>query len=97
MRFRPFGSQVPGIVRRQVGIGRSDLRRRRVVGIIGFDDCRSEHDWLAAEIDIIEILAELVGAAIVSLRRLQVLADANRIVEESRPSSIGWDRSNRIL
>ncbi len=52
-------------------------------GVIGFDNCRSAHDWLRAEIDTIKILAELVGAAIASLRRLQVLADANRIVESS--------------
>ena len=52
-------------------------------GIIGFDDCRSERDWLPAEIDIIKILAALVSAAIVSLRRLRVLADANRIIESS--------------
>lgn len=52
-------------------------------GIIGFDNCRSEHDWLPAEIDTIKILAELVSAALVSLRRVAVLADANRIVEAS--------------
>ena len=53
------------------------------LGIIGFDNCRSEHDWLPVEIDTIKILAELVSAAIVSLRRVEVLADANRIVEAS--------------
>jgi diguanylate cyclase (GGDEF)-like protein/PAS domain S-box-containing protein len=52
-------------------------------GIISFDNCRREHDWLPAEIHIIKILAELVSAAIISLRRLQVLTDANRIVEAS--------------
>jgi diguanylate cyclase (GGDEF)-like protein/PAS domain S-box-containing protein len=52
-------------------------------GVIGFDNCRSEHDWLPAEIDIVKILAELIGAAIVSMRRLRVLSDANRIVESS--------------
>jgi diguanylate cyclase (GGDEF)-like protein/PAS domain S-box-containing protein len=52
-------------------------------GIIGFDDCRSEHDWLPAEIDIVKILAELVGAAVASLRRLRGLTDANRIIENS--------------
>ncbi len=52
-------------------------------GVIGFDDCRCERDWSPADIDIIKILAELVGAAIASLRRLQILADANRIVENS--------------
>ena len=52
-------------------------------GIIGFDDCRCERDWLPAEIDIVKILAELVGAAIISLRRLRGLADADRIIEKS--------------
>ena len=52
-------------------------------GTIGFEDCRSERDWLPAEIDTVKILAELVSAAVVSLRRLAVLADANRIVENS--------------
>ena len=47
------------------------------------DDCRGEHDWPRSEIDIIKILAELVSAAIVFLRRVQILADANRIVEAS--------------
>ena len=56
---------------------------REWYGVIGFDNCRSEHDWLPTEIDTIKILAELVGAAIASLRRLQVLADANRIIENS--------------
>ena len=53
------------------------------LGIIGFDGCRSERHWWPAEIEIIKILAQLVGSAIVSLRRLKVLADANRIVETS--------------
>ena len=48
-----------------------------------FDDCRNEREWLPAEIDIIKILVELVSTAVVSLRRLRVLADANRIVENS--------------
>jgi diguanylate cyclase (GGDEF)-like protein len=52
-------------------------------GFIAFDYCRSERDWLSAEIEIVKILAELVGSAIVSMRRLQVLAIANRIVETS--------------
>ncbi len=52
-------------------------------GVIGFDNCRDAHDWPPVEIDTIKILAELVGAAIASLHRLQVLADANRIVASS--------------
>ncbi len=53
------------------------------LGIIGFDDCRSERDWSTAEIDAIETLAELVGATIDRTKRLQKLSDANRIVENS--------------
>jgi diguanylate cyclase (GGDEF)-like protein/PAS domain S-box-containing protein len=52
-------------------------------GIIGFDDCRSEREWHPSEIDIIKILAEMVSAAVVLLNRLRVLADANRIIENS--------------
>ncbi len=52
-------------------------------GMIGFDDCRSEREWSAAEIDTIKTLAELVGAAIARTRRQQNLADANRIIENS--------------
>ena len=52
-------------------------------GFIGFDFCRSERDWHPTEIEIVKILAELVGSAIVSFRRLQVLELANRVVETS--------------
>ena len=53
------------------------------LGVIGFDACRTERDWLAAEIDTIGVLAELVGAAVARTGRLKKLADANRIVENS--------------
>ena len=52
-------------------------------GLIGFDDCRSERDWSATEIDTIKTLAELVGAAMARTSRLQTLADTNRIIENS--------------
>jgi diguanylate cyclase (GGDEF)-like protein/PAS domain S-box-containing protein len=52
-------------------------------GLIGFDDCRGEHDWSAVEIDTIKILAELVGAAIERASHLKSLADASRIIESS--------------
>ena len=52
-------------------------------GLIGFDDCRSERDWSATEIDTIKTLAELLGAAVARTSRLQTLADANRIIENS--------------
>ena len=55
----------------------------RWLGMIGFDDCRSERDWRPAEIDTIKTVAELVGAAIARTRGLQNLNDANRIVESS--------------
>jgi GAF domain-containing protein len=52
-------------------------------GLIGFDDCRSERDWSAAEIDTIKTVAELVGAAVARGLHLKKLADANRIIESS--------------
>ena len=55
----------------------------RWLGLIGFDDCRSERDWSAAEIDTIKTAAEMVGAAIARASHLKTLADANRIVESS--------------
>jgi len=53
------------------------------LGMICFDDCHSERDWSAAEIDTIKTVAELVGASVARTARLQTLADANRIVENS--------------
>ena len=53
------------------------------LGVIGFDDCRSERDWSAAEIDTIKTVAELVGAAVARTAHLKTLADANRIIENS--------------
>ena len=55
----------------------------RWLGLIGFDDCQSERDWSAAEIDAINTVAELVGAGIARTVQLKTLADANRIVENS--------------
>jgi diguanylate cyclase (GGDEF)-like protein/PAS domain S-box-containing protein len=52
-------------------------------GLIGFDDCRSERNWSAAEIDVIGTLAELVGGAVARISHLKQLADANRIIESS--------------
>jgi PAS domain S-box-containing protein len=53
------------------------------LGMIGFDDCRNERDWSAAEIDTIKTVAELVGASMARTARLKTLADANRIIESS--------------
>jgi len=55
----------------------------RWLGTIAFDDCRSERDWSAAEIDTIKAVAELVGAAVARASHLKTLADANRIIESS--------------
>jgi diguanylate cyclase (GGDEF)-like protein/PAS domain S-box-containing protein len=55
----------------------------RWLGLIGFDECRNERDWSQAEIDTIEIAAELIGAAIARTSHLKSLADANRIIESS--------------
>jgi diguanylate cyclase (GGDEF)-like protein/PAS domain S-box-containing protein len=55
----------------------------RWVGLFGFDDCGSERDWSAADIDTIKTMAELVGAAAARAARVKKLADANRIIENS--------------
>ena len=52
-------------------------------GHLGFDDCRNEREWSPTEIDTLETLAELVGAAVARARSLQKLADANYIIEKS--------------
>ena len=38
-------------------------------GLIGFEDCRGERDWAAEEIDVVKILAELVGAGVSRVRQ----------------------------
>jgi diguanylate cyclase (GGDEF)-like protein/PAS domain S-box-containing protein len=53
------------------------------LGQIGFNDCHSERDWTAADIDTIKTVAELVGAAIARTTHLQKLDDANHIIENS--------------
>ena len=53
-------------------------------GLIAFDDCGIERHWEPAEIDAFKTLAELIGAAVARTRHLKTLADANRIVENSR-------------
>ena len=52
-------------------------------GMITFDACRSEREWLLTEIDTLKILAELVGAAVARSLRQKSLADANHIIENS--------------
>jgi diguanylate cyclase (GGDEF)-like protein/PAS domain S-box-containing protein len=52
-------------------------------GIIGFDDCQSEREWLPTEIATLKMLGELVGAAVARSRHLDKLADATRIIETS--------------
>ena len=59
----------------------------RWLGLIGFDDCRNERNWSAAEIDTLKIVAELVGGSIARASHLKSLSDATRIVENS-PSRI---------
>ena len=51
--------------------------------LLAFDVCKSEREWSPPETDTFKILAELVGAAVARSGRLQKLADANRIIENS--------------
>ena len=52
-------------------------------GHLGFDDCRTDREWSPTEVDTLETLAEMVGAAVARTSHLKTLADANRIVENS--------------
>lgn len=52
-------------------------------GMIGVDNCRSEHDWLPTELAALKTLAELIGAAVGRQRNLAKLADATHIIEAS--------------
>ena len=53
------------------------------LGLIGFEDCRSERDWSPAEIDTVKTVAELIGAAVARAAHLKTMADAKRIIETS--------------
>ena len=52
-------------------------------GQLGLDDCRTDREWSPTEVDTLETLAELVGAAVARTRHLKTLADANRIIENT--------------
>ena len=52
-------------------------------GHLSLHDCRTDREWSPTEVDTLETLAELVGAAVARTRHLKSLADANRIVENS--------------
>ena len=55
----------------------------KVWGRIGFDDCRTERAWSGAEIDILRIVADMIGGAIIRERYVEELKNANTIVESS--------------
>jgi diguanylate cyclase (GGDEF)-like protein/PAS domain S-box-containing protein len=52
-------------------------------GCIGFDSCRVMRDWLSGEVDVLRMLAEVIGTAIERQRTHAQLADAKRIIENS--------------
>ena len=53
----------------------------KVWGRIAFDDCTTERAWSAAEIDILRIVADMIGGAIIRERYVEELKNANTIVE----------------
>ena len=53
----------------------------KVWGRIGFDDCTTERAWSEAEIDILRIVADMIGGAIIRERYVEELKNANTIVE----------------
>ena len=52
-------------------------------GHVGLDDCTTERTWSAAEIDILKIVADMIGGAIIRERYVEELKNANTIVESS--------------
>jgi PAS domain S-box-containing protein len=55
----------------------------KVWGRIGFDDCTTERAWSGTEIDILTIVADMIGGAIIRERYVEELKNANTIVESS--------------
>ncbi len=52
-------------------------------GHIGFDACQRERAWSGAEVDVLRMLADLIGAAITRERFLAELARADTIIQSS--------------
>ena len=59
----------------------------KIWGFIGFDDCTTEREWSSAELDILKIVADMIGSAIIRERYVEDLKNANTIVKSSRPFS----------
>ena len=55
----------------------------RYWGHIGLDVCRHERVWSGAEVDVLRILADLIGTAITRERYLAELARADTIIQSS--------------
>ena len=55
----------------------------RYWGHIGLDMCRHERVWSGAEVDVLRILADLIGTAITRERYLAELARADTIIQSS--------------
>jgi diguanylate cyclase (GGDEF)-like protein/PAS domain S-box-containing protein len=52
-------------------------------GELGFEGCKSEREWPALEIEILQSLADLVGNAIRREQYVNEIANANRIVQST--------------
>jgi len=52
-------------------------------GQVGFESCKSEREWPAFEIEILQSLADLIGNAIRRERYVNEITDANRIVQNT--------------
>ena len=48
---------------------------------MGLDDCTREREWKPAELDILKIVADMIGGAIIRERYVEDLKNANTIVE----------------
>ena len=55
----------------------------RYWGHVGLDACRHERIWSGAEVDVLRILADMIGAAITRERQVAELARADTIIQKS--------------
>ncbi|CAN2535440.1 hypothetical+protein [Methylocapsa aurea] len=52
-------------------------------GWVEVEDCRTERQWKAAEIDALRILGDIIGGSVTRQRYVDRLRDANEVVERS--------------
>jgi PAS domain S-box-containing protein len=65
-------------------------------GFVGFDECHRERVWLPAELGALQVLAELIGAALEARERETELRTFARAIEQSPATVLITDPAGRI-